>query len=616
MLTKNSLGMEFIWWVGVVEDRHDPMYLGRCKVRCLGFHTEDKNLIPTQDLPWATPLMPITSASQTNVGQAPVGPVEGTWVVGFFRDGRDAQEPIMFGTLNGVPEVDARSIYTAKIGFHDAREYDEAMSSTEHPFGKSAFKKKIRSLKDNASVKQINLVPREPDEVISSLGASPIITEQERKSPYPDISYIGQPTTPALARGKADPTTGLTASDDGKIFESKYSILARKRQSRSLNQNIKTGGDFGSILKQQQSIDTSGFGTSLSAQNFLEPSIKPSIRSFSEPISPYNASYPYNHVTVTESGHVIEMDDTPNFERLHFYHRSGSFQEYHPSGTVVNKTTNELYNIIHNNSYDRVAGHKIETVDKSYQILVNRNKSQSDSNMTLKVGSGGSFFANIEQGNYFVDVTGKYEANVSSFMMGTRDETNISADKDLNFHSVASTRFSSSALTSFTSGTFDVLAADQVNFAGTNKGIKLHSTSGTIDIGTGGIPFLPAGGVKMHTELGPIEINAATASRGISGFLNMTLGDLGEFGRIAITPVATILNHPVAMTITSGGAMSISSTAPIKIGSSIKSLKSCFDDLIDEIAKITVPTGSGNSGTPINASQLQLLKTKIMTCII
>ena len=36
----------------------------------------------------------------------------------------------------------------------------------------------------------------------------------------------------------------------------------------------------------------------------------------------------------------------------------------------------------------------------------------------------------------------------------------------------------------------------------------------------------------------------------------------------------------------------------------------------DEIAKITVPTGSGNSGTPINASQLQLLKTKIMTCII
>ena len=34
--------------------------------------------------------------------------------------------------------------------------------------------------------------------------------------------------------------------------------------------------------------------------------------------------------------------------------------------------------------------------------------------------------------------------------------------------------------------------------------------------------------------------------------------------------------------------------------------------MIDEIQKITVPTESGNSGTPLNTSQLQLLKTKIM----
>ena len=33
----------FIWFVGVVEDRNDPSKLGRVKVRCLGFHTEDLN---------------------------------------------------------------------------------------------------------------------------------------------------------------------------------------------------------------------------------------------------------------------------------------------------------------------------------------------------------------------------------------------------------------------------------------------------------------------------------------------------------------------------------------------------------------------------------------------
>ena len=33
----------FIWFVGVVEDRNDPERIGRVRVRCLGFHTEDLN---------------------------------------------------------------------------------------------------------------------------------------------------------------------------------------------------------------------------------------------------------------------------------------------------------------------------------------------------------------------------------------------------------------------------------------------------------------------------------------------------------------------------------------------------------------------------------------------
>ena len=30
----------FVWFTGVVEDRRDPMALGRCKVRIAGLHTE------------------------------------------------------------------------------------------------------------------------------------------------------------------------------------------------------------------------------------------------------------------------------------------------------------------------------------------------------------------------------------------------------------------------------------------------------------------------------------------------------------------------------------------------------------------------------------------------
>ena len=28
----------FVWWQGVVEDRQDPLQLGRCRVRILGWH--------------------------------------------------------------------------------------------------------------------------------------------------------------------------------------------------------------------------------------------------------------------------------------------------------------------------------------------------------------------------------------------------------------------------------------------------------------------------------------------------------------------------------------------------------------------------------------------------
>ena len=108
----------FQWFVGVVEDRQDPQTLGRLRVRCLGYHTEGLDKLPTADLPWAHVMNPITSATVSGIGQSPLGAVEGTWVVGFFQDGADAQQPIIIGTLPGVPSElpDTES----KRGFQDA----------------------------------------------------------------------------------------------------------------------------------------------------------------------------------------------------------------------------------------------------------------------------------------------------------------------------------------------------------------------------------------------------------------------------------------------------------------------------------------------------------------
>ena len=97
----------FIWFIGVVESRtDDPLKAGRCRVRIYGYHSEDKNEQPTEDLPFATPIQPITSAAIGGKGTTPIGPVEGTWVVGFFLDGKNMQQPAFFGTIAGIPGLD------------------------------------------------------------------------------------------------------------------------------------------------------------------------------------------------------------------------------------------------------------------------------------------------------------------------------------------------------------------------------------------------------------------------------------------------------------------------------------------------------------------------------
>ena len=96
----------FTWFVGCVEDRNDPERLGRVRVRCLGYHTEDKSKIPTEDLPWASVMMPVTTPSMNGLGETPSFLTPGSWVIGFFTDSQTMQEPVVMGTLPGRNSVD------------------------------------------------------------------------------------------------------------------------------------------------------------------------------------------------------------------------------------------------------------------------------------------------------------------------------------------------------------------------------------------------------------------------------------------------------------------------------------------------------------------------------
>lgn len=97
MERNNFIGLNsFVWWVGVVENRNDPMAIGRCQVRIFGWHSQDTSSVPSADLPWAHPMLPINSPNTFNK------PKNGDWVVGFFMDGESGQFPIMMGILPGL----------------------------------------------------------------------------------------------------------------------------------------------------------------------------------------------------------------------------------------------------------------------------------------------------------------------------------------------------------------------------------------------------------------------------------------------------------------------------------------------------------------------------------
>ena len=98
----NFMGRDgFHWFVGVVEDRNDPSALGRVRVRCLGYHTADLTDIPTTDLPWAHVMHPVTDPCMHGMGNTPSFLVEGSYVVGFFRD-PEKQQLVIMGTLPGL----------------------------------------------------------------------------------------------------------------------------------------------------------------------------------------------------------------------------------------------------------------------------------------------------------------------------------------------------------------------------------------------------------------------------------------------------------------------------------------------------------------------------------
>jgi hypothetical protein len=129
MITKQGfMGMDgFCWWLGVVENRDDPLKIGRVQARIFGWHTPDLKLIPTKDLPWAHPILPGNNADDFKT------PKEGAYIFGFFLDGPSGQFPSYLGVMPGIPNAAALQTDTPQSGFQDIRTPAQLAASPTTP---------------------------------------------------------------------------------------------------------------------------------------------------------------------------------------------------------------------------------------------------------------------------------------------------------------------------------------------------------------------------------------------------------------------------------------------------------------------------------------------------
>jgi hypothetical protein len=167
------MGNSFVWWQGVVEDVNDPLKLGRCRVRIMGFHNADTKEIPTEHLPWAVCIQPVTSASLSEVGTSPTGLLPGSWVVGFFRDPEYYQLPIVFGSIPGIPKKQDVSIGD---GFKDP--------SKKYPLKTHLNESDLSRLARNEKIDQTIVKKKRDSRIKSVVGALNRDSWSEPEVPY------------------------------------------------------------------------------------------------------------------------------------------------------------------------------------------------------------------------------------------------------------------------------------------------------------------------------------------------------------------------------------------------------------------------------------------------
>lgn len=235
----------------------------------------------------------------------------------------------------------------------------------------------------------------------------------------------------------------------------------------------------------------------------------PNDESFPEPPSCFKGEYPFNKVTETESGHIIEVDDTPNAERLHIFHKSGTFIEIDAFGNVNKKTKGSDYQFVEKNGFLSIKGDLNVSIGKGVKIFVGGDADieiKGDTNLTCRNDI-------TMQAAGRIDMSATEEINLYSANINMHANTNVSIKGEKDAFITGNNIYTLSNVSTF-------------NQAGTNFSVKTGDSifyecdTNNINLKAGGFIYSDAPEIRMNegkAEVSPTSLLARSSNIGDIG---------------------------------------------------------------------------------------------------
>jgi hypothetical protein len=435
------------FWYGIVEDRQDPLMIGRVRVRVHGSHTHQKDAIATPDLPWAQVILPTTEAGLSGFGRGN-GLVEGSTVFGFWRDENYMQDPVVLGVSAGMPAQGSRITLkdeliqrTVEDGFNDPRRLT-VEDYADTPDGETPVHDTTRTF---GLTTALDTAPKHAKSLTLNYDGTGSTIEEveltEEDLPYYPKYYD--------ASDLNDNTTGIAT-----YTHRSFTKLEEKRSFFKSTQEVEN-------LKH---VNTKEIFTDNTKKRIVD-------EEWAFPVSPAKPVYPYNKSMTTESGHIIELDDTLGAERIALEHRSGTFYEIHPDGSQVTRIVNDNYTVVAKDNKLIVGGDVDVSIEKG--------------NVRIAVATGNAdiYVAGhtdlMVDGNVNATVGGDVTANITGLVDAQIGGT-------LNANVVGDTTFTSPT----TLMTTDLTVDGTVHITGKQTNESTISADGDIDTKAGNSPTL------------------------------------------------------------------------------------------------------------------------------